>query len=206
LRQAQESLFNLTLPTPQMKSGDFSQLLGAQVGTDALGRPVLRNQIFDPATTTTAPNGRLVRDPFQGNIIPANRFDAVAKQFFALYPDPNLPGLSQNFRTLIPVKVDNNKFDVRVDWRATNKDMVLGRFSWDHQFSDTARPFAASSSGGNRGNFNRYMTSVLSWTHTLSPSVLNDARVSMFRGVQERLLSLNANLVSIPPSTSLDFP
>ena len=78
--------------------------------------------------------------------------------------------------------------------------MVFGRFFWDDQFADTARPFPAASSGGNRGNFNRYLTSVLSWTHTLSPTLLNDARVSMFRGVQERLLSLNTNVINIPNS------
>lgn len=205
LRQAQESLFNLTLPTAQMKNGDFSQVLGAQVGTDALGRPVRANQIYDPATTRPGPNGKLVRDAFEGNIIPLNRMDPIARRFLALYPDPNLSGLSQNFRTLIPAGSNSNKYDVRIDWRATEKDMVFARYSWDHQFSDTARPFAASSSGGNRGNFNRYMTGVLSWTHTLSPTVLNDARASFFRGEQERLLSLNSS-IDIPALNMVGLP
>ena len=206
-RQSEERLFNLTVPTAQMKNGDFSQLLGAQAGVDALGRPVLRNQVYDPANSRIAPNGKLVREPFLGNMIPTNRFDPAAKSILALYPDPNLPGLSQNFRTLIPVKTDNNKFDVRIDWRAGNRDMVFGRFSWDHQLGDTARPYAASSTGGNRGNFNRYQTGVLSWTHTLSATTLNDARVSGFRGVQERLLSLNGTgLVNIPNLNIVGLP
>ena len=47
-----------TIPTQAMVHGDFSSLLGGQVGTDALGRPVLQNQIFDPASTRLAPNGQ----------------------------------------------------------------------------------------------------------------------------------------------------
>lgn len=207
-RQAEETLFNLTLPTASMKRGDFTELPGGSVGTDALGRPVTRNQIFDPGTTRLGPDGRRsVRDPFPGNVIPAARFDAPSPRVLALYPDTNRPGLAQNFQRLIPNAQRNNKFDVRMDWRATDKDLVFGRFSWDHQFSDTARPFEASITGGNRGNFNRYMTSAVNWTRTLTPSILNDVRVALFRGIQERLLSQgaggalgipNLNIVGLP--------
>src|SRR5712692_3231494 len=37
-------------PTAAMKRGDFSALLGSQFTTDAAGRPVLRNEIFDPSS------------------------------------------------------------------------------------------------------------------------------------------------------------
>ena len=43
-----------TVPIDAFRHGDFSSILGAQLGTDALGRPVYRNQIFDPATQRTA--------------------------------------------------------------------------------------------------------------------------------------------------------
>ncbi|HEX5082765.1 MAG TPA: TonB-dependent receptor [Blastocatellia bacterium] len=218
-RQRQESLFNRTLPTVKMKNGDFSEALGAVVGNDALGRDVLRNQIFDPLTTRRVTAGQVdaltgltatttgfVRDPFLNNIIPANRFDSPGQKLMALYPDPTRPGLAQNYTQLVPVGVGNNKFDARIDWRATDKDQVFARFSWDHQLSDTARPFAASSSGGNRGNFNRYMTGSLNWTRTISPTILNDARLSFFRGIQERLLSLNTADLGIPNLNIVGLP
>ena len=47
--------------------------------------------IFDPATT--GPDG--ARMPFPGNIIPANRFSAVAKNVLPLIPDPGLSELLQ---------------------------------------------------------------------------------------------------------------
>src|SRR4030095_14406956 len=46
--------FGHTTPIDTFKQGDFSALLtGAQVGntTDALGRPIMGGQIFDPSTT-----------------------------------------------------------------------------------------------------------------------------------------------------------
>ena len=63
--------FGNTTPTDAFKAGDFSALLtGTQVGVDALGRPILSGQIFNPATTRLV-NGVPVRDPYPGNMIPA---------------------------------------------------------------------------------------------------------------------------------------
>src|SRR6185312_8489605 len=55
-----------TIPTPAMRNGDFSGIVGKQVGTDALGRPIYQGEIYDPLSQRTV-NGQLVRDPFQGN-------------------------------------------------------------------------------------------------------------------------------------------
>jgi len=191
-RQAEERLFNLNVPTAAQKRGDFSE---RTVG------------IFDPATTRANPAGAgFIRDPFPGFRVPAGRFDAPGPRVAALYPDPNRPGFVQNFQQLLPQGTNNDKFDVRLDWRASDRDMVFGRYSWDHQFGGNARAFPAAG-GGNNGNFNRYMTSAVGWTRTLTPAIINDARVSFFRGIQERLLSLgagdslgipNLNLVGLP--------
>ena len=54
----------MTLPTPAMRNGDFSSWLGAQVGTDALGRPVFKNEIYDPTTTRSVKAGQV--DPVTG--------------------------------------------------------------------------------------------------------------------------------------------
>src|SRR6202012_4963518 len=70
------ALTNLTVPTNALRGGDFSGILGAQVGTDALGRGVLKNQIFDPAgqqQISTASGLVWIRNPFPGNAIPLSR-------------------------------------------------------------------------------------------------------------------------------------
>src|SRR5262245_30790689 len=90
--------FGNTTPIDAFKQGDFSALLtGSQVGTDALGRPIMGGQIFDPNTTRNV-NGIPVRDPFQNNIIPAGHplRSVVASKYIQLMVRPDRPGLSNN--------------------------------------------------------------------------------------------------------------
>ena len=85
-----------TVPTAQMKQGDFSQL-GSQL-------------IYDPATTI---NG--VRQPFPGNRIPTNRFSTVSRNLLPLIPDPTRSTLLQNYdfvnTSVIEQKIWSLKFD-----------------------------------------------------------------------------------------------
>src|SRR6202008_1789640 len=57
----------LTLPTAAERNGDFSQT------RNTAGQLVV---LYDPLTTRTV-NGAIVRDPFPGNLIPANRISPV---------------------------------------------------------------------------------------------------------------------------------
>ena len=68
-----------TVPTPEMKNGDFSGLV------DASGRQIV---IYDPATGREV-NGVWTRDPFPGNIIPADRINQTARAIAGYFPDPN---------------------------------------------------------------------------------------------------------------------
>jgi hypothetical protein len=70
-----------TVPTAAERTGDFSALLAAGGNY----------QIYDPQTGV-AQNGRVQRQPFPGNIIPASRLSPVALKLQALYPLPNIPG------------------------------------------------------------------------------------------------------------------
>lgn len=191
VRQRAQSNFNLTIPTPEMRAGSFSQVLGGNVGTDALGRPVLANQIFDPLTTRRAPNGRFVRDAFPGGAIPASRFDAPGKRVLDVYPAPNMPGIAQNFRILRPQGSNDYKIDSRVDHRFRDGDLAFFRFSMDEQRGDVARPFTYALTGGRRQDYNRYKSGALNWTHTFTPVTLNDFRFSFFRGLEERIFDEN---------------
>src|SRR5438552_11909751 len=90
--------FGNTTPIDAFKAGDFSALLtGNQIGTDVLGRPIFQGQIFNPATTSLV-NGRPVRDPYPGNVIPSNDplRSIVASRYAQLMVHPDRPGLSNN--------------------------------------------------------------------------------------------------------------
>lgn len=78
-----------TLPMPEFQQGDFSRILnagftgnaisGTNVGTDALGRPVIGGAIYDPRSARQVGN-TWVRDIFPGNMIPRTRFSPVSQK------------------------------------------------------------------------------------------------------------------------------
>ncbi len=73
------ALIGLSVPTPEMRQGDFSHLI------DAAGNPIL---IYDPQTATTSGGPRT---PFADNIIPPNRINPVAAKIVSFFPQPNSP-------------------------------------------------------------------------------------------------------------------
>ena len=82
---------NVTVPLADFYTGNLSRMLTNEViGQDALGRNVLRGQIYDLATTRTV-GGTIVRDPFPGNIIPASRISQVSKNLSAILQAHYLP-------------------------------------------------------------------------------------------------------------------
>jgi hypothetical protein len=131
-RQASNAT-TLSVPTPEMYNGDFSNWV------DANGRRLI---IYDPATTRPNPNGSgFIRDPFPNNIIPASRFSTVARQYLALARNavvPNREGLvpgtfdyiSNNF--LSPggtTRETTNKFSLKVDHALSNSQRVSYLFN-----------------------------------------------------------------------------
>jgi hypothetical protein len=116
-----------TVPTLAYRAGDFSgaqlgQLtIGGQPATDALGRPLFQNQVFDPRTQRLAPDGSLIRDAFPGNKIDPDLMDPTAKIVQGMIPLPVGPGAANatnnysipaysNFRhsTIPSIKLDHN--------------------------------------------------------------------------------------------------
>jgi hypothetical protein len=116
-----------TMPTDAMRSGDFSQALTGRALTsqlDPLGRPILENVIYDPATTRVV-NGARVRDPFPGNIIQPSQLDPVALKLQALIPTATRPGLINNWDQAYDADTDKNIASVKIDHNFTS----LGKIS-----------------------------------------------------------------------------
>jgi hypothetical protein len=125
-----------TAPVPEFYEGDFSRLLGpALPQTDALGRPVLRGAIFDPATFRQLPNGRWVGEMFPGNRIPVNRFSEVSKRVNEIAKRHYLPTV-RDAAGQIPLVanmqapasnnpvLDQHQFSVKGDQTVTDKHKV----------------------------------------------------------------------------------
>src|SRR5580658_674308 len=93
-----------TVPIQAYRNGDFSSLITTEnrlVSTasgpyvDPLGRTIPSGTIFDPASTFTAANGALVRNPFPNNQIPPTEFDPVAVKILSYVPLPQGPAAAQ---------------------------------------------------------------------------------------------------------------
>lgn len=149
---------NDTLPTAAMKNGDLSNILGGQVGSDALGRPIYSGAVYDPATTRTVAAGAtdaatglvnssgaaaIMRDPFPGNIIPSNRIDPVAKNIFSYFPNPPACstcafGYQYNWNTGGFTSQDSiNSWGAKLDQVFSDKNRVYGSFIWKSEFVPT---------------------------------------------------------------------
>ncbi len=105
------------------------------VPTDALRRGDLSassTAIYDPATGDG--NG-VGRTPFPGNIIPTERMDATALKLISMLPLPNLRNadgsipLTNNYFIKAPFNFDRWTLDTKVNWNATPKLNVFGRYS-----------------------------------------------------------------------------
>jgi hypothetical protein len=124
-----------TIPTPAMIKGDFSSWLGGSVGTDALGRTVYKNEIFDP-TTTRLVNGQVVRDPFdyggQLNVIPPSEFSKASSVLLPLFPDPQF---DQNLRNITSLSgccpiLTRDALSVKFDDVINDKQKISGMFGY----------------------------------------------------------------------------
>jgi hypothetical protein len=109
-----------TVPTAKMQLGDFSELLGAQVGTDSLGRPVYQGEVYDPQTTRPDGKGGIIRDPFsfngQLNVMDPARLSPISTYFQKYYPLPTSPGLTNNWMgAYLPSPVDERGITIKTD-------------------------------------------------------------------------------------------
>lgn len=114
-RRGLDILSQTRIPTPANLTGDFSDL------RDSRGALI---PIYDPATTRVGPNGQIIRTPFDGNIIPANRIDPVAAKIAALYPAPNASGTLNYTGYVGEKRLDPTNVTVKVDHALTSAQRV----------------------------------------------------------------------------------
>jgi hypothetical protein len=198
----------MTVPTvAENNSGftDFQDIIGAtgtNTRTDLLGRSFENGQIFDPATTRSVTAGQVdpvtgmtatgtgyVRDPFTNNQIPANRVDANAVKLMQLYPAPTAPGVLYNFSTVKVNTNSTNTADLRVDEHFRDKDQVFFHYDYISSLRVVPPPFNGVADGGNYGagtEIYNVRGFALGYTHTFSPTLINEARLGYTRGHDTR--------------------
>jgi hypothetical protein len=207
LRRRQGTVLTGTVPTlAERNSGftDFSDLLNnvGSTRTDALGRTFVGGTIFDPATTR-AVGTNFVRDPFPGNILPAGRLDANAIALLNLFPLPTSGGVTQNFASSPKLKEDRNAFDARMDINFSQNNQLFFRFSYvdDPQLIPAIFGGVADGGGFQQGNQTaNAQQSALGFTHTFSPTLINEVRAGLNYLHTTRVSPLSNDLSDIPGS------
>jgi hypothetical protein len=170
-----------TMPTEAFRSGDFSKL------ADATGKPII---IYDPATTRPNPGGQgFLRDPFPGNVIPANRIDAVAKNILRFYPLPNrapdnaFTNLNNYFGAVSNKRTLGNHTS-RVDHRLSEQNNFTARYTYYRQYTDQGTsnlypdPVVRQRFDPFRGH-----NVVLSDIHNFTPNLIHEVRVGVARQI-----------------------
>jgi len=175
-----------TVPAPAYRIGDFSAAITAagsrKLGTDPLGRDIIANTIYDPRTAHTAPDGRIVTDPFTGNRINAARFDAVTQKIQNLIPLPlctagppcNASAVASNFQNSQTDLRDTEVPSLKIDHSLGSKDKLS--FFWSRTMTYTLtgygqdgapQPIGGSFGGGIYAHRER-----LNYDRTLTPTML----------------------------------
>jgi hypothetical protein len=201
-----------TVPTQAYRNGDFSAATAAVnnrvLSTDVLGRPIIQNSIYDPATARTVTVGGqnyAVTDPFPGNKIDPTRFDPVAAKIQALVPQPAGPfaGLLIN-NGLYPFATDNRNYisSLKLDHLLNARNKIS--FFWSRTISASNYSPGAPIGGGAEGlpqpiseasstrfSGHRY---TLNYDYTVTPTIL----LHFGAGYQD------SNLYTYAPTTGYD--
>ena len=164
-----------TVPTLPERQGDFSALL--KVGT--------QYQIYDPATTTPAANGRFSRQPIPGNIIPKSRMDPTALGLLQYYPLPNTPGLvngENNFFNALRSYNEYYSHTVRLDHNVSENHRLFVRYDQWHQLFDASEVLPNDASGSHRNRYNKGFG--FDDVYVIDPQFLVNFRYSFTRFIQ----------------------
>ncbi len=151
------------IPT-RFRAGDFSTL------TDPKGNLI---PIFDPNTFNPATG---VRQQFPGNVIPASRFDPLAKKFLDFFPAPQTefaPIDQPNSTVGRNESRDDNQYHIRIDQTISNKTTLFGRFSGYRSPILSPLGYAEVSTENFLLQDKNLAVNV---THSFSPRTLNETR------------------------------
>jgi hypothetical protein len=180
-----------TVPTAAMRAGDFSEISPngtcslcaaygiptTPLGTDAVGKPIYANEIYNPTTRGTTSGGLGYASPFPNNVIPASMISPSSAAFLALFPQPQNSNLVGNYDGAIHGGRYSAIPSIKVDEIVTERDKLSFYWSRNNTESQISSPLGNADGlppeiGGYRGTFIPTWTSRLNYDRTISPTIL----------------------------------
>ena len=186
-----------TVPLANERAGDFSPAAAAAAG-------VTYGTIYD-YNIPSCREDPLACQPFPNNTIPQSAMDPYGFKIVNLFPSPNQPGDFNNYVRTGALTDNNNNYDGRVDWNASDKDLVFARYTGSNRIRDVPGDFGGIADGSSTSSWgNSTLKSwafVLGWTRILSPTMTNDFRFGFVRNFsydQQQPFGLNSPSEFIP--------
>jgi hypothetical protein len=152
------------IPPTDYRSGDFSR------------SPTI---IYDPATGNADGTGR---QPFPGNVIPANRISPIARRLVSFLPAPNVAAaLGQNNYEFLGVREKSTEAgDAKLTYQASSRDSLSYRFSFQRPVvfdPGTYGTYGGPSNDGFAGTgTNKTFSTAVNWTRTFGSTAILDTR------------------------------
>jgi hypothetical protein len=193
----------LTVLSPNERTGNFSELLTGQTSSPCpnpmAGDPAFdTGQLFNPTTTHSFTCGDgtqiMLSNPYPNNQVPVN---PISANYISKYlPLPNLPG--NQFVSGPSNAISDDQSVARVDYNLSVRDVISGVYLYESE--PQFYPFQiinGASTGGNVPVGSAFdttyhlQTGSLSWTHTVSPTIVNEFRFAANRSASLQAVPLD---------------
>ncbi|MBM3758749.1 MAG: TonB-dependent receptor [Acidobacteria bacterium] len=169
-----------SFPTVGQRTGNFSDLF------TAAGALI---PIYD-AFSTQGSGTAATRAIYPGNIIPATQLDPVARAINEFYPLPNRTPTDRftnanNFLGIAKEIQTMRQYTLKGDHKFSSNNSMFGRYSFFNHKTDNGGGGAAlypNEVVGKRDDDLKNWNVVLSDTHVVSPTIVNELRVGATRG------------------------
>jgi hypothetical protein len=180
-RQKRAAPTSAQVLTAKARSGNFGQLCTDWGGTfsgpggtcaGASPPPGVTTQLTDPTNGNPIPNNDLAADP---NLT----IDSVASNIFSskYYPLPGIDNFkADNLFYRSGDNLNNNQGDLKIDYSASQRDHIFGRWSQADLYDDTFTTCVFCFNQAVEGSDDPLRNAVVNWAHTFSTSLLNEAR------------------------------
>jgi outer membrane receptor protein involved in Fe transport len=191
-----------------IQAGTHSDLLGRTFPRGTIFDPATTRAVtsggVDPVTGLAATANGFVRDPIFAtaqnivgvsdfttaqwlallNHLPDGRIDPNAVKILNVFPTPTTSSLFTNYASAPVLNEHRNAFDTRVDINKSDRDQIFATFSYVDDPQYIPSPFAGIADGGAFQQGNQTAATVLaalSWTRTISATMVNEARIGVNR-------------------------
>ena len=173
----------LSVPTPLMRTGNFTELLNPSLTTSPNPIPLFEpNSGGNTDKTGQSTVNQLVCNG-QVNVLCQNQIDPIAQKIANLFPLPNTNGgkIYNNYVAILTNTSNTWQWDQRLDWNISAKDQAYARYSYLHVFATFGFEMGpildgttSQAAGDNHSTLAQNF--MLSETHIFNPQLTNEFR------------------------------